>query len=624
MQENQKLETQKNFFIAILLSMAIFLSWSYFFPAEVPEDANSNSNSNTSEAVTKKTTEKKPEKVAKKKPEIPDSVENRRVKIKTPLYEVELDSRGAVATSWILKVNDSPYESERQPLWADGSYGDKKIPLQLISQRGLKDGRAPFKIRTKDKALDDLLNSRNYSVSVEDAVIELSGSESKEIEFKLDGPDGVSSTKKLVFRADSYITDLSLELTKDGKTVPNTTVAIGPSIGDQNIKQYTFYTVAPEAVFTTPEDQQRIYAASTISEDGVSGELNFQGNVEWAAVSDTYFAMALIPAKPVPGLSVTSWQYTEKTEPFYDGIFATLTMSETDEVTKHHITAYVPVTADGSVNRLYTGSKDYFVLHKYNPVLSEMAGRTIDIEDLVNYGWLYFMTKPLSVPILYALRWLTTITANYGISLLVFTFFFYMTLFPLRWYSSKSFKKAQKNQPKMQEIRDKIKKLQDKGVPMEDPKMRDLQMEQLKMTKDALPIGGCLPLLLQFPLLITLYYTVSIAVGFRQESFLWLLDLSQADPFKILPIAFAVSMVLTFKFSPTTPAVTPEQIMQQKMMTYMMPVMMLLFMWTAPAGLLLYWFFGNIIMFGQQMFINWANKDPDNPSAPGKLETKKA
>ena len=70
-------------------------------------------------------------------------------------------------------------------------------------------------------------------------------------------------------------------------------------------------------------------------------------------------------------------------------------------------------------------------------------------------------------------------------------------------------------------------------------------MEQLKMTKDALPIGGCLPMILQFPLLIALYITVSIYLGFRQESFLWLPDLASGDPYHILEFAFAISMILS-------------------------------------------------------------------------------
>jgi YidC/Oxa1 family membrane protein insertase len=138
-------------------------------------------------------------------------------------------------------------------------------------------------------------------------------------------------------------------------------------------------------------------------------------------------------------------------------------------------------------------------------------------------------------------------------------------------------------------------------------------MEQLKMTKDALPIGGCLPMLLQFPLLIAFYTAVTVLLSLRQASFLWLPDLSAGDPYHFLEFAFAFSMILSMKFTPTAPAVTPEQQMQQKMMTYLMPVMMLYVMWSAPAGLLVYWFFGNIVSFAQQMLINHWNKPGEQP-----------
>lgn len=106
---------------------------------------------------------------------------------------------------------------------------------------------------------------------------------------------------------------------------------------------------------------------------------------------------------------------------------------------------------------------------------------------------------------------------------------------------------------------------------------------------------------------------MTVALDVRQASFLWLPDLSAADPWHLLEFAFAVSMVLSMKFTPQAATVTPEQQMQQKMMTYFMPIMMLWVMWAAPSGLLLYWFFGNIVSFGQQMLINKMNrpKDPD-------------
>jgi YidC/Oxa1 family membrane protein insertase len=144
-------------------------------------------------------------------------------------------------------------------------------------------------------------------------------------------------------------------------------------------------------------------------------------------------------------------------------------------------------------------------------------------------------------------------------------------------------------------------------------------MESLKMTKDMIPLGGCLPMLLQLPLLIAFYTAVTVALDIRQASFMWLPDLSAADPYHILEFGFAISMILSMKFTPQPQAAMSaeqqqQQQMQQKMMTYFMPLMMLWVMWSAPSGLLLYWFFGNLISFGQQMVINRLNKKNTPPS----------
>ena len=165
----------------------------------------------------------------------------------------------------------------------------------------------------------------------------------------------------------------------------------------------------------------------------------------------------------------------------------------------------------------------------------------------------------------------------------------------------------------MKELQERHEALKKQGVSLEDPRMRDLQMEQLKMTRQAIPLGGCLPLLLQFPLLIAVYTAITISLDFRQATFLWLPDLSAGDPYHILEFMFAGSMGISMMFTPTAPAMTPEQQMQQKMMTYMMPVMMLFVMWGAASGLLVYWFTGNIVGFVQQMLINRLNKKAEDP-----------
>lgn len=619
MSNNDSSQNQQRFLMAAILSLIVLTSWTYFFAPEAPQD-QANTNTNSANTAPEQTAAPAPTQAPEQSPEqaaeTPDETPNKQIRIKTPLYEATIDSKGAVATSWILLLNDSESTDDRKPLYAQGSTKEKKIPLELIRKKGLEaePRLAPFQLSTGDTSIDSFVNQRNYSLEGDAGTFELKGNETKELNFVLRGANGVESTKTFVFRANEYTTDLSVDLKKDGKPVPNTRLVIGPSIGDQGIERYDFYKVEPEGVYNAGGSSSRQYAASIIDE-GTKGQYNVEGAVDWAGVGDTYFAMAVIPPQQTNGLEFRSEAYVEEVSPFYDGIIAWITRSQSTSVTKHLMTAYVPIASDGSVNKIYTGTKDYFVLSNYNGKLTEAVGRPIDVEDFINYGWFYFLTKPLSVPILYCLRFLYGFTHNYGVSIILFTLFFYSLLFPLRWYSSKSFKKAQKNAPRLKELQDKMKAMQKKGIPNDDPKMRQLQMEQLKMTKDALPIGGCLPMIMQFPLLIALYITVSIFLGFRQEDFLWLPDLSSGDPYHILEFAFAISMVLTFKFSPTTPAVTPEQQMQQKMMTYIMPLMMLWIMWSAPSGLLLYWFAGNVIMFGQQMLINWMNRE-DDAAAP--------
>ncbi len=601
--------------------MAVLFGWSYFFtPTKPPADnANTAANTNTAPIAQATAVPVVPQGTPAAGPVSPDTTPNRKITIKSHLYEVTLDSRGALATSWLILKNKEG-ESE-YPIYADGSTSTEKKPLQLISQEAL--GRTPrnipFRISTDDQNLSALINDRNYQISVPEDTVTLGPGEEKRIDFTLTDAAGVEVRKSFVFRENSYISDLALTVKQNGQTVPNTKLMIGASIGDHAINHHNFYHIEPEAVATVNGDIKRHQGNYSFTYDANNeASLAEPGLVDWAGVGDAYFAMAAIPASQIQGVEYHASKYDVQTRPFYDSIFKWVIRSEKTSETRHLVTAYVPFTADGSTTRIYTGTKDYFLLKSLNEPLSNAVGRPIVIVDLINfsnYWFLRWLTKPLSIPILYALTFFNGLTHNYGVAIIVFTFLFYSLLFPLRWSQSRSFKKASGNAPKMKAIQDQIKELQKKGIPTDDPRMRELQMQQLRMTKDALPIGGCLPMLLQFPLLIAFYTAVTVSVDIRQAGFIWLPDLSAADPWHLLEFGFAFSMILSMKFTPTAAVVTPEQQMQQKMMTYLMPVMMLWVMWAAPAGLLLYWFFGNIVSFGQQMVINKMNKPSDPTEA---------
>jgi YidC/Oxa1 family membrane protein insertase len=139
-------------------------------------------------------------------------------------------------------------------------------------------------------------------------------------------------------------------------------------------------------------------------------------------------------------------------------------------------------------------------------------------------------------------------------------------------------------------------------------------MEQLRLMKEGNILGGCLPLLIQMPFLIALYSAITISIDFRQATFLWLPDLSAADPYRLLPILMAGSMVV-LQFITPAPSADP---LQRKMMAIVMPAFMLYILWSAPAGLLVYWIVGNIVGFTQQMVINRLVKSEDDEEPPEK------
>src|SRR5207247_3572130 len=167
-----------------------------------------------------------------------------------------------------------------------------------------------------------------------------------------------------------------------------------------------------------------------------------------------------------------------------------------------------------------------------------------------------------------------------------------------------------------------------KGMKQTDPQMKELQKEQLRLMKEANPLGGCLPLLIQMPFLFALYSAITISIDFRQASFLWIPDLSAPEPFilyfiRVLPVLFTGSMIVLQLLTPA-PSADP---LQRKMMAIGMPLFMLYVLWGAPSGLLLYWLVGNIVGFSQQFLINkWTQTDgaePPPPEKPAKGGSKK-
>jgi YidC/Oxa1 family membrane protein insertase len=404
----------------------------------------------------------------------------------------------------------------------------------------------------------------------------------------------------MTFRADGYNVDVNTSITRNGQPLPQAKLAIGPNIGDQGVPHYTFYSYAPEGVVSVNNSVERVNGKSVDEAKSNAGHHVVDGNVDWAGVGDTYFAMVAVPSKPLSGLEYTTAKYEWPTP-------------SGKKETRYLITGYVPVSTDGSPTAVYVGPKDHNLLKDASAQIAGEVHRQVDLEGLFNYGWFATVKRALAFPILGIINWLQKLTGSYGVAIILFTILLYSLFFPLKWRSSKSMKKAQKLAPRMKELQEKI-----KGMKQNDPRLKELQKEQLLLMKEGNPLGGCLPLLIQMPFLFALYSAITISIDFRQAPFLWMSDLSSGDPYHILEVLMAGSMVV---LQLVTPAPSADPV-QRKMMAFTMPALMLWILWGAPSGLLVYWLVGNIVGFLQQFIINYMTKSEDDAEPPAPVSSR--
>jgi YidC/Oxa1 family membrane protein insertase len=206
------------------------------------------------------------------------------------------------------------------------------------------------------------------------------------------------------------------------------------------------------------------------------------------------------------------------------------------------------------------------------------------------FGW-------LAVPLLGALQSIYGFVGNYGWSIILLTVCISIAIAPLRHKSVVSMRKMQAVQPQMKAIQDRY-----AGLKATDPARQKMNTEIMALYKEkgVNPAGGCLPMLLQFPVLLAFYAMLSQAIELRGAEFgWWIRDLSQPDPYYVVPVLMAGTMFWQTKITPSTADPAQQRIMM------LMPLMFtVMFLW-APSGLVIYWFVSNLWAIGQQYFTNW-------------------
>jgi YidC/Oxa1 family membrane protein insertase len=231
--------------------------------------------------------------------------------------------------------------------------------------------------------------------------------------------------------------------------------------------------------------------------------------------------------------------------------------------------------------RAFIGPKENDQLHKIEDQ-ENVEGLSLSID----YGWLTVVSDPL----FWALDKIHNLVGNWGWAIIILTILIKLVFFPLSAASYKSMARMKKLQPRMETLKERF-----------GDDRQGLQQEMMKLYKEEKvnPAGGCLPILIQIPVFIALYYVLLESVELRHAPFaLWIQDMSSKDPYFILPILMGLSMMLQFRLNPA-----PMEPIQQKIMTFMPIVMTFLFI-TFPAGLVLYWVVNNVLSIAQQWTIN--------------------
>ena len=232
--------------------------------------------------------------------------------------------------------------------------------------------------------------------------------------------------------------------------------------------------------------------------------------------------------------------------------------------------------ATGSVKlTLYAGPK----------VQERLQAVAPNLERTVDYGWLWLIAEP----IFWMLNWIHGVIGNWGFSIIALTMLIKLAFFHLSATSYKSMARMRKLQPRVMDLRDRF-----SG---DKQKLNQAMMELYKKEKIN-PLGGCLPILVQIPVFISLYWVLLESVALRQAPFiLWIHDLSVHDPFFVLPVLMGITMLAQQRLNPA-----PPDPMQARIMMALPFVFTFLFLFF-PAGLVLYWFVNNLLSIIQQWVI---------------------
>ena len=472
----------------------------------------------------------------------------REIVVETATVEATLSNKGGRILHWRLKnYRDSLGE-----------------PIDLVPSDLPPDQPTPFSLWMDDGPITERVNTALYRVSGDIGGRVDARADEGRVLFEFEDASGLRVRKELRFDPQNYLIAFSATVENGGLAL-NPTVLWGPGLADSGAQAGggSFFTgnyiQPPQGIYHRDGSVERI-TGGDLGEQPVH-----EGQFRFAGIDDHYFMAAALNTGPA------------RVE------FRPTPLAGPDETERLLVSQSFTFPQPPQSVQFFYGPKQFDVLRSVDAELVRAINFGI-------FGW-------LAVPLLGALQWIYGFAGNYGWSIVLLTLLINVTISPLRHKSVVSMRKMQAVQPQMKAIQDRY-----AGLKKTDPARQKMNTEIMALYKEkgVNPASGCLPMLLQFPVLLAFYSMLSQSIELRGAVFgFWINDLSQPDPYYVIPVLMGVTMLWQTKITPSTADPAQQKIMM------LMPLMFMVFFLQAPSGLVVYWFVSNLWAIGQQYFTIW-------------------
>ncbi|MBV6325631.1 membrane protein insertase YidC [Duganella violaceipulchra] len=485
-------------------------------------------------------------------PAAAEPFKSERITVTTDLFRVDVDTLGGtIKRLELLKFKDGVDTSKNQVLF-DVDAGTGKTYLAqtgLIGAAGLPNHQTGFVAKPGPRMLGDA-NQVQLVLEAESGGVKLTKTYTfKRGDYTIDVRHDVANVGAAPVKPELY-----LQLVHDGNKPAGDSYFnssyTGPTLytAEDHYKKLKFESLEKEAAEAAKTGKDAVQDHPTKADNG------------WFAISQHFFVSAFVPqdkqARTIFTKKVTTNQYAIGTI--------------------QQLGTLAPGATVSNEAKLYSGPQQAKLLEQVSPGL----------ELVKDYGWLTIIAKP----IFWVMDHIHQVLGNWGWTIIAFTILIKLAFFPLSAAGYRSMAKVKLVTPKMQAIRERY-----KGDPA---KMNQATMELYK-TEKINPMGSCLPILVQMPVFIALYWVLQASVEIRGAPWIgWITNLAAPDPWYILPVLYAISMYITTKLNPA-----PADPMQAKMMLFM-PLAFSVMFFFFPSGLVLYWVVNNVLSIAQQYVIS--------------------